>query len=632
MRASRLLLAPLAAAALFAAVPALAQVGDDSPTVDVQVDRPRPPANVPVRVTYTFSGTGNLGDVRPPDRFPARNLVLAGGPSTSTRITFINGELKKSVGFTYVFKPQGAGPAEIGETTWTVGGKSVKAGPYALEVGPAVPGPGPGPGFREPDPFDDPIFGRPSGAPPLGTQRRAAATRPVEPVVLLAVSAEQASAYVGEEVVVHFELITQADVTGLEYVEAPKFPGFWAEDLERPDRPTGRRDTYDGQPVLRFTLLKKAVAGLAPGSLTIPPATVRLALRGGVDFFSDPFSFVRPQVVERSTQPLTIKVLPIPGNPDFKGPVGTFDISASVDRKSVGAGDAVTLKVRLTGSGNLRTATEAPRIDVPGARVYAPTSKSNSARTGGKLTSTADWSYVIVPQAPGSLVIPPVSLDVFDPAQKRTVTRSTAPVTIQVEAAAPAPGTEVASAAGTPPGTAAPPASPGAAFTLPAADEPATPAAEGAPPKPAGTAGGAPALDLSRRTVTLPLWLIVAIPVAVVLAASAAVAASRLRRGSRAHRSALVPEPGETKERAASRLDRAVRGVIAARWGIPETTPTTALLERLEASAVPSDTREAVASLLEDLDFLRFAPQLGDYADRIAEAREKARRLLDRIG
>ena len=96
------------------------------------------------------------------------------------------------------------------------------------------------------------------------------ADRGARPFVEYRVTADKTSAYVGEEITLTYELLTQADVQGLEYLEAPKFPGLWAEDLEKPERPEGRRDVVDGKTVMRFTLLKKIVSGLTPGSVTVP--------------------------------------------------------------------------------------------------------------------------------------------------------------------------------------------------------------------------------------------------------------------------------------------------------------------------------------------------------------------------
>ncbi len=386
------------------------------------------------------------------------------------------------------------------------------------------------------------------------------------------------------------------------------------QGLGRPERPTPRRDTWEGRPVARFTLLKKAVSGLTPGPVTLPPAKIRIGVRVAMDPFGDPFATLRPRVLERETKPMTLKILPIPGRPDFRGPVGQFGVAATVDRKSISAGEAVTLKLRLAGSGNLRTATEAPHFSIPGVKVYPPSSRTLPARGAAKGGTSAEWDFVIVPSEPGSLVIPAISLEVFDTAEKKLVVKRSEPITLTVEAAAPpavaSAGTPGAAPAGTGNGSEA-------STTLP-----------GAPPTPTPLPT---ARDLAKTTIAVPLWALIAAPCVLVVAG---VAAWALRR--RAHAlgpvgALLLAEPGETKERAVARVERAVREHLARRTGASETAPVSALLDDLADRGVPPAEREELRQLLSQADFLRFAPQLGDYADEIARLREKARAVLGRV-
>jgi hypothetical protein len=600
----------------------------DGPQVEIFVNQPRPAADETVELTYTFSGAG-IGSFRLPRELPLRNLTVVWGPATSTRVEFINLEVKRSVSITYRLRPQGPGQAEIGESTWNFGDKTVKAHSYLLEVGPAK-NPGAGPGQAAPrapkgqreeeeeDPFPSPF----RSMEPRGV--RNVATRPRDALVTYIVTPDRTTAYAGEEIVLHYELITQADISGLDFVEPPKFPGFWAEDIERPTQPQGRQDTYDGRAVTRFTLLKKAISGLTAGTFTIPPATVKLAVRLPGDPFIDPFAFARPQIVERSTRPIEVKILPIPDNPTFKGPVGTFQVSASTDRTRVGVGDALTLRVKISGSGNLRTATESPHLDIPNARVYPPTPKSNTSRAGGRASASAEWDYVIVPSAAGELVIPPVSFSVFDPSAKKVVRRESQPVRITVE------GSTTAAAAGSTPLTSTPAPDAGAALTLPAGHA-GTPAAV-LVQKPETKGTPLATVDLSNQTVAIPLWLIAAIPVTLLVAGGAAVAVRRHRRTHLPVELSLTPEPGETKERTAARIDRALRTVLARKCDIADSQPVPALLTALEQKkGVGAETLEEVKRLFDDLDFLRFAPQLGDYSAKLDETRDLARRVFSRL-
>jgi hypothetical protein len=596
-------------AALVAALPLLAV--QEEPEVRVLVDNPRPALDDVIRLTYSFSGPGVGGSLRAPAELPLKNLVVLGGPNTSTQVSFYNGQVSRSSSLTYYLRASGTGPAEVGETTFRVGDKDVKAGGYLFDVGPArrPGGPGPGGPAEEEDPF-----GR---SAPRGVTRRAGVERGMptsDPVLAFVATPSKEAAYVGEEVTIVYELVTEAEVQGIEYVEAPQFPGLWAEDLERPERPQGRRDTWEGRPVARFTLLKKAVSGLTPGTVTIPPAKIRIGVRVAMDPFGDPFSMLRPRVAERETKPIALKILPIPGRAEFHGPVGQFGVSATVDRKNVPAGEAVTLKVRLAGSGNLRTATDVPQLSIPGVKVYPPTSRTVPSRGAARGGTSAEWDFVLVPSSPGALVIPPVSFEVFDTAEKKLVTRKSEPIPIRVEEAAPG---AVAQAGPVSAAPAAPAAGDDAATTLPAAAPTPT-------PRPS-------AAELARQTVTVPLWALLAVPGVLVAVGGAVFAIRRRSRALGAAAALLAPEPGETKERAVARVERAIREHLARKTGVPEGASVTALLDELAARGVPPALREELRLLLSQAEFLRFAPQLGDYSDEIARLREKARDVLGRV-
>ncbi len=607
----RALVFAVAVAAVAVAVASGGARAADDVAVQVAVDKARPAADELVRLTYTFTGGGLSGSLHVPSPIPLKNLSVAGGPSRSEQVSYVNGVFSRTLAITYVLRPLGPGPAEIGEATFGFGDKTVKAASYLLEVGAARPAnASQRPQQQETEP-EDPLsqfFHRREAA------QNPRADRGARPFVEFRVTPDKTSAYVGEEITLTYELLTQADVQGLEYLEAPKFPGLWAEDLEKPERPEGRRDVVDGRTVMRFALLKKAVSGLTPGTVTVPESKIRTSVRVGPDPFGDPFGFFpRPQVLDLVAKPVVLKILAVPGRPDFKGPVGRFELTAKTDRTRVAAGDAVTLKVRLAGTGNLRTASEAPRLEVAGVKVYPPSTRTDASHLG-RTQATTEWSWVLVPTGRGAVTIPPVSVEVFDPVEKRVVTKSTQPIALVAEGG-PA-GAEIAAAA---------PLTGSAETTLPGAPPPRTAAA----PEPAPA--HAAAVDLSHGTVTLPLWALAAVPGAA-LAAGGAFVVARRRRQRDAFRYALAPEPGETKERAAARIDRALREALARRHGLSETLGAAELLAALKDSGLPEPRLAEVKALLDDVDFLRYAPQLGEYDARIREVRARAARVLTLVG
>jgi hypothetical protein len=598
------LLGAIFAAAAVIATP-LARAADEI-NVQVLVDKARPAADDVVRLTYTFSGSGLGGTLRLPSNLPLKNLALAGGPSKSDQMSFVNGVFSRSLSLTYFLRPQGPGPAEIGEVSFGFDEKTVKAASYLLDVGPAR---GHGAQVAEPE-ESDPIS-------TLLRRRDASAGHPVgagsaqaRPLIEFRVTPDKTTAYVGEEITLHYELLTQADVQGLEYLDPPRFPGCWAEDLEKPEKPVGHRDVVDGRTVMRFTLLKKLISGLNPGTVNIPEAKIRTSVRVSADPFGDAFGFFpRPQVMDLVARSLTFRILPIPGDASFHGPVGRFDLSAKLDRTRVAPGEAVTLRIRLSGTGNLRTATESPKVDVANVTLYPPSVKSDLARTGRTQVAT-EWSYVLVPKESGTVTIPPVSLAVFDPAEKRIVTKTTAPLSLVAE--------------GAPRGAAAAFTTAETTLPLPPAPGPSDGPRTAAPP------GAQAGVDFSHNTVTLPLWALGAIAGATLLAFGGVFVARR-HRARDAWAEALQPEPGETKERAAARVDRALRDLLARRYSVPESASVSDVLSSLAERGLSATRIEEVKALLADVDFLRYAPQLGDYDTKIAGLRERATRALPRL-
>src|SRR5262249_12889463 len=145
---------------------------------------------------------------------------------------------------------------------------------------------------------------------------------------------------------------TQSEVLKYRTVTEPKTDGFWVEELYVPtQRLLYDRQVVRGQEYSVATLLRRALFPLQAGKLTVGPmesegttfSTAVYATGGAV----------------KKTSPLTIEVAPLPsGAPAGFDPanVGRFQVAATIDRARVAAGEPVTLKVTVTGQGNLRNA------------------------------------------------------------------------------------------------------------------------------------------------------------------------------------------------------------------------------------------------------------------------------------
>jgi hypothetical protein len=146
--------------------------------------------------------------------------------------------------------------------------------------------------------------------------------------------------------------------------------------------------------------------------------------------FGDMFGQVheREMTLHAPVQGVDVLSLPARGHPDdYNGAVGRFDVRASLAPKSGSVFAPMTLKIEVTGQGNLDRVTTPGLPSSPNWKTYAPSSKITA--DGSKV-----FEQAVVPQASGHLEIPAVTFSFFDPDLKQYVTRSTVPIRAEIEA------------------------------------------------------------------------------------------------------------------------------------------------------------------------------------------------------
>jgi hypothetical protein len=302
-------------------------------------------------------------------------------------------------------------------------------------------------------------------------------------------------------------------------------------------------------------------------------------------------------VLERSTKPLTVDVKPIPDEPGFSGAVGRFKASARLDRDALSLGEAATLRFTVEGTGNLKWVDRAPELKVEGARVYPPQMKSDIKAGPEGLSGSKTWEFVVVPQTTGTLEVPALAFSYFDAATGRVVRSETKEMPLRVEG-----------------GTAA-------------AGVPAAPA-----PRPV-TGAGAPlplrtSLDLPRAAVpmlggrTVGLAALAVLALHALLFGASALGGYRRESGRpaaprRSVRAALrdlerVGKDGMSKEASATLIEKALHDVFG------------------ELDGDDSERARAVGRLRDDVRFVRYAPQLGDYSEKLRELAARAADVVNR--
>jgi hypothetical protein len=278
--------------------------------------------------------------------------------------------------------------------------------------------------------------------------------------------------YVGESIPVDIEVGMRAGVvTSLNGLPALTGGEFTLNNLSR--QPERVERVIDGKP---FTLLTwhSVLAPVKPGTFTLSvssPITIRVRTRPQKDsliddLLGDPFlqnvfgATIPKDITITSPQTdLTVLALPTEGRPaDFSGAVGTFKISNDLSAATAAVGDPLTLKMRVTGTGNFDRV-DSPMLEhVDEWKTYPPKSTFTPGDSIG-YKGEKTFEQPLIATHPGAQTVPGLTFSYFDPNTRKYETARSAPLNVTISPALadtltaaqpPGPSTTAAPAAPTP--------------------------------------------------------------------------------------------------------------------------------------------------------------------------------------
>ncbi len=148
---------------------------------------------------------------------------------------------------------------------------------------------------------------------------------------------------------------------------------------------------------------------------------------------------------------IAVKPLPTENKPaDFRGAVGNFSISASLEKNNITTDDAGTLKLTITGKGNIQLI-NAPVISWPnGIDGFEAKVKDNVDRKQVPMQGSKTFSYPFTVSKPGTYTIDSIAFSYFDPFTATYKTLHTSPLQIEVTKGKEVPGNSLAAASSKP--------------------------------------------------------------------------------------------------------------------------------------------------------------------------------------
>jgi hypothetical protein len=167
--------------------------------------------------------------------------------------------------------------------------------------------------------------------------------------------------------------------------------------------------------------IRKALFPQEEGILVIPPSrlTVEVLVRSNRGRSSAFDSFFGTSTSETKTlraREIELQVRPLPEAPaGFSGLVGDYDVQARISKAELQVGESATLKLTVSGSGNVQMIGEPRLPELPDFKIYDDKPSGSIDRSGARLTGSRTYSKALVPLQDGDLVIPPIALTFFDP-------------------------------------------------------------------------------------------------------------------------------------------------------------------------------------------------------------------------
>lgn len=399
--------------------------------VDAQHISVSAPSHVAAGENFRVAYTINTSDVEEFRMGGVQDgLEVIAGPYTSSQSSYqmINGHTSSSssVTITYTLYAAKNGSFTIGASHALVGGKRLSSRPVKIQVSGHAQRTNGAPNMHGQDSYDQPRM-RSAGSAISGSD------------LFIKVSASKKRVHEQEPILLTYKVYTQVELTQLEG-KMPDLKGFHTQEVPLPQQKTFHTETVNGRPYKCVTWSQYVMYPQMTGRLEIPSITFKgivVQQNRNVDpmeaFFNGGSGYV--EVKKDIKAPgITLQVDPLPQRPaNFSGGVGKFNISASLDKKEVKAGEPITLRVVVGGIGNLKLLKQ-PVVNFPkDFDKYDAKVTDKTRLTANGVEGNMVYDFLAVPRNQGSYTIPSVELTYYDTGKNAYKTIKTQPFKVEVE-------------------------------------------------------------------------------------------------------------------------------------------------------------------------------------------------------
>lgn len=358
-----------------------------------------------VRLVFTVNSQ-DIKDFRAPS---IKGFDVLMGPSRSQQssIQIINGKRtsNSSTAFTYILLAGSPGTYTIPAASVEVNGEKVFSNAISIKVLPQDQTSG--------------NSGNNGGGSASSSRSQAAGSRISANDLFITATASKTTVHEQEAILLTYKVYTVVNLRQL-YGKMPDLKGFHTQEVELPQQKTFTLEHYKGRNYNTTVWSQYVLFPQQTGKLEIPSITFdgvvaqQTVSDDPFDAFFNGGGYV--EVKKKITTPkVVINVQPLPAKPaGFSGAVGEFKLASSINATDVKTNDAVTIKLTLSGTGNMKLI-GTPEVKFPqDFEIYDPKVTDDYKWTNSGLTGTKTFEYLAIPRHAGNFTIPAVEFTYFD--------------------------------------------------------------------------------------------------------------------------------------------------------------------------------------------------------------------------
>ena len=354
------------------------------------------------QIQITFQLQGNGRNFQAPN-FADFNVLM--GPSQSTSMQIMNGSMTQSISYTYVIQTVKEGVFKIPAATIETEGKRMVSNSLTINVTKGGSASQQQQGGQQ----QQQQGGSGNNAVQSGGKN-----------VYFKVSVGKSNVYRGEGVLVTYKLYTKVTLVNYGLNKMPSLEGFFSQEIQLPQQLEFRVENVDGVQYKVADIKKLVLFPQRTGTLMLDPMEGEVVARMQVkrqqsrdpfdQFFNDPFfnnpffnNSVQDIPIKLKSDPVKINVKELPDNAPatFNGAVGKFNMDASLDKKETKSHEPVTLKIKISGKGNLKLI-DPPNIEFPpDFETYDPKVTANANASANGVSGSKTFEYLVIPRNAG---------------------------------------------------------------------------------------------------------------------------------------------------------------------------------------------------------------------------------------